>query len=327
MVRLFARILTALAFTASALATLPTTTVYQSPAGLPFENIAVRASGALLLTSVYSPILYSLDATTGVLTDVVTVGNGATALLGITEYEKDTFAVVACQFDTATSEEIGGTAQIWSINLTGPKPVASEVSALPSTVVGANGISAIYGSSTVFVADSGSGTIFAVNMNGGTNSIALTAPALAPIGSLLGINGLKVHGSSLFFTNSAAGTFGFIPIPTSRTGAISTILSPTSIVTLGKLEDGAASSTHVYDDFAIDASGRAWVATHPGSITLFTPRGNTYTETDAIVGDRSDSNVFKVPTSAAFGRTTKDSSTLYVTTDGGQVIAVNTSGA
>ncbi|KAF7296310.1 F-box domain-containing protein [Mycena chlorophos] len=312
---LFSRVL-ALATVSSVLASLPTSTVYQSPAELPFENIAVRASGQLLLTSVYSPILYSLDASSGVLTNLVTVGNGSTALLGISEYQKDVFAVVASQFDATTDTEIGGTVQIWSVDLTGSSPAATKVSSLPSTVIGANGLSAIFGSNTIFVADSGSGTVFSVNMASGAFTSAVQATALEPVGSLLGINGLKVSsdGTTLFYTNSAVGTFGSIPIPPPSRINAGTALNSQAITVLGDLEDGAATSAHLFDDFALDSKARPCMG--PGS---------SFTETDDIVGDAADYNVLVVPTSCAFGRTSSDQQTLYVTTDGGAVVAVDTS--
>nr|GAT51130.1 predicted protein [Mycena chlorophos] len=297
----------------SALASLPTTTIYQSPAMLPFENIAVRASGQLLLTSVYSPVLYSLDASSGTLTEVITVGGGATSLLGISEFSADNFAVVAAEFNATTDTEVGGTVAIW------------HVASLPSFVIGANGLSAIFGSNTVFVADSGSGTIFIIDMSSGAVAVGVQAAALEPVGQLLGVNGLKVSESTVYFTNSAQGTFGSIQILPSSSGPT---LNASSITTLGTLEDGAPSAQHLFDDLAVDTEGRAWVAVHPGSISLFTPNDDEadWIQTDAIVGDTDDYNVFVVPTSCAFGRTPSDATTLYVTTDGGQVVAVDTSG-
>ncbi|KAF7296319.1 hypothetical protein HMN09_01101700 [Mycena chlorophos] len=306
----------------SAFASLPTTTIYQSPAMLPFENIAVRASGELLLTSVYSPVLYSLDASSGTLTDVITIGGGATSLLGISEFSADNFAVVAAEFNATTDTEVGGTVAIWHVCLTGSTPVATNIASLPSSVIGANGLSAIFGSSTVFVADSGSGTIFTIDMSSGAVAVGVQAAALEPVGQLLGVNGLKVSESTIYFTNSAQGTFGSIDILPGAT------LNASSITTLGTLEDGAPSAQHLFDDLALDTEGRAWVAVHPGSISLFTPNDDQadWVQTDAIVGDTDDYDVFVVPTSCAFGRTPSDATTLYVTTDGGQVVAVDTSG-
>ncbi len=79
----------------------------------------------------------------------------------------------------------------------------------------------------------------------------------------------------------------------------------------------------VFDDFAFDSEGRAWVATNPGALTLFTRLKNGTLEEEIAV-----STVLNGPSSAAFGRDgAQETKILYVTTRAGQIVAVDTSGA
>ncbi|KAJ7708542.1 hypothetical protein B0H14DRAFT_3024100 [Mycena olivaceomarginata] len=134
-------------------------------------------------------------------------------------------------------------------------------------------------------------------MSTGAVRIAIQDAAMAPgaPAPALGINGLHIHGSALYFTNSQQGTFARIPIAVQSKGVSKAApLSPQGL-------------PHRYDDFTFDADGRAW------ALTLLYPLTN------------GTSAVFMEPTSAAFGRGV-NKKILYVTTEGGQVVSVDTSG-
>ncbi|KAJ7462546.1 hypothetical protein FB451DRAFT_1266958 [Mycena latifolia] len=87
-----------LEFAGCGIATFPTQLVFQSATGQLLENLAVRPSSKLLITSTQSPTLYTLDPTAAnaTLDEVYTFPN-ANGLTGIAEYRPDVYAVVASE--------------------------------------------------------------------------------------------------------------------------------------------------------------------------------------------------------------------------------------
>ncbi|KAJ7768655.1 hypothetical protein DFH07DRAFT_954549 [Mycena maculata] len=120
--------------------------------------------------------------------------------------------------------------------------------------------------------------------------MASNAPAPA-----LGINGLHVHSGDLYFTNSELGTFTRMRLNiqgrrVSQAGATQV---------LGVVQPSGGE----YDDFVIDHKGRAWVTTHPATLTLLYETDNGTWAQETAAGDaEGNSTVFIQPTSAAFGR-------------------------
>jgi hypothetical protein len=93
-------------------------------------------------------------------------------------------------------------------------------------------------------------------------SLSLSNPtSLAP----LGVNGIKLCDNYVFFTNSAQGTFGRVPV-----GPRGDVLGAVDIMTniSSSAEAGVA-----YDDFVFDSSGIAFVARHPNSLVKIEPDG------------------------------------------------------
>jgi sugar lactone lactonase YvrE len=125
----------------------------------------------------------------------------------------------------------------------------------------------------------------------------------------LGINGLHVRAGLLYFTNTQLGTFARVP------------LGGGAVEVLGVPQPG------LYDDFAFDSEGRAWVTTSPAALTLFTRLKNGTWEQEIVVpGDAVGSTVLNGPSAAAFGRDgARETKILYVTTRAGQIVAVDTS--
>ncbi|KAJ7053014.1 hypothetical protein C8F01DRAFT_1168645 [Mycena amicta] len=296
-----------------ALATFPTSLLYQSPTGLFLENIAVRASSQLLLTSGVSPTLHTLDPRTVTpnatlnLQEVYTFPN-ATALTGIAEYAPDVFAVVACILDGRTEER--GSVVVWRVDFTRGHPtlavVAEPIARIPNST-DANGLSAVPVPGlpdVVLVADSAAGAVYAVNMRTGDVSLVIRDVLLG--GSTtesLGINGLHMHDGFLYATNSGRGD-----VPPNGAFEVIGVLPP----------DAPANSA--FDDFAFDERGRAWVTVHPGALALFTPHKNgswPWVQENAAGDPEGNYAVFVEPTSAAFGRGGLGmEKTLYVVTEG-----------
>ncbi|KAJ7053024.1 hypothetical protein C8F01DRAFT_997307 [Mycena amicta] len=310
-------------------ATFPTTLLYQSPTGLVLENIAVRASSQLLITSTVSPTLHTLDPHTpnATLNALYTFPN-ATGLTGIAEYAPDVFAVVASVLNATSRTEEVGSVVIWRVDFThNLKPTAQPIANVTPT----NGLSAVPGlSDVVLTADSADGAVYAVNMRSGDVSLVIRDVLLAPPATAtLGINGLHVHQGFLYATNSGRGTFLRVPLAVRLSKGLVHATGPLEVI--GVLQNGGASNSHGFDDFAFDKNRRAWVTVHPGSLALFTPQKNGSWVQENAAGDPQGSDaVFVEPTAAAFGRgggivgKGKEWEKLYVTTAGGQIVVVDT---
>ncbi|KAJ7741750.1 hypothetical protein DFH07DRAFT_964796 [Mycena maculata] len=273
-----------LEFARCGIATFPTQLVFQSPTGQALENIAVRPSSKLLITSTVSPTLYTLDpiAANATLDEVYTFPN-ANALTGIAEYRRDVYAIAASELND-TSIMIAPGSVIPQSKLT-------------------NGLSTVPGHpDLVLAADSILGAAFEVNVRTGAVRVLIQDAAMAPgppggPPPPIGINGLHL------------GTFSRV------------LLDGGAVEVLGVPRPG------VYDDFAFDSEGRAWVATNPGALTLFTRLENGTFEQEIAVGDATGTTVLNGPSTAAFGRDgARETKILYVTTRTGQIVAVDTSG-
>lgn len=149
------------------------------------------------------------------------------------------------------------------------------------------------------------------------------APTLAlPV---LGINGIRLFSNhTLYFANSAQGILATIPINLDGTAA-----GPARKI-------ASAAKGTVYDDFALNRYGDAFVATESGDSVVEVRRDGSMR---TIAGAVNTTEIAE-PTSAQFGRTVVDRDVLYVTTAGGlafpidghlvvggQVVAVDTRGS
>ncbi|KAK8051169.1 hypothetical protein PG993_002554 [Apiospora rasikravindrae] len=115
----------------------------------------------------------------------------------------------------------------------------------------------------------------------------------------IGINGLRVRGDYLYFTNSNQGTFVRVRIDEygRRTG---------NFEVLARSPDAA----HIYDDFTFDQAGNAYIATHSSSVFKVTPRGVQ----TLLVGDSSKyAQLLAEPTSATLAL---DGKCIYVSNGG-----------
>ncbi|KAJ7642259.1 hypothetical protein FB45DRAFT_738618 [Roridomyces roridus] len=270
-----------------------------------FENLAVRASGELLITSVVSPTLNSLDptATTPTLTPVFTFPD-ATGLSGIGEIRPGVFAIIAAVRNGTT--DVPGTASIWTVDFTTGKTPTARLGATIPTAGLANGLGVIPGDpDLVLIADAVLGLAWGVNVRTGNVSVFMQTPEMAPIGAsapapVLGINGLHVQRGMLHFTNSQQQTFFRVPLAGGTVGTV---------------------GTGMFDDFTLDGRGRAWLATNPGSLTLISPLADgTFSEATVV------NTTLNGPSSAAFGRKLgRETTTLFMTSRGGQIVSVDTS--
>ncbi|KAJ7780078.1 hypothetical protein DFH07DRAFT_730119 [Mycena maculata] len=293
------------------------------------ENIAVRPNSKLLLTSVLSPTLYTLDPTAAnaTLSKVYTFPN-CSGLAGISEYQPDVYVIIVSTNNLTTDSALPGTVSVWRLNLTSTSPIVKCVVFVPNSTL-LNRLSTVPGlPHTVLAADSHLGAAYEIAMStrGVAPHVAIQDAAMAPPPAIR-INGLHVHNGQLYFTNSQQGPFAWVPLCI-QDGLVT---QAGAVQILGSIEPAGAAVGHEFDNFPFDRGGRAWIAAHPGALTLFypLPKG-TWVQQNAA-GDPEGgtvTGVFNGPTSAAFGRgSIGEEEMLYVTTEGGQVVHVDTSGA
>ncbi|KAJ7106686.1 hypothetical protein C8R44DRAFT_638338 [Mycena epipterygia] len=204
---------------------VPTTLVYQSPTGLFLENIAIRPSSKLLLTSTASPTLHTLNLSSvnATLDEVYTLPN-ATGLTGIIEYQPDVYAVVASVLNITTLSPSGASISArrppLRLALRASRKAPSSISGVPqSTLI--NGLSTIPGyRDFALAADLDLGAANEIAM--GTDAVRMTIEnaAMAPDAPVpaIGINDLHVHGGALYFANSQKGTFARVSIAVKSRG-------------------------------------------------------------------------------------------------------------
>ncbi|KAJ7715833.1 hypothetical protein B0H16DRAFT_1804872 [Mycena metata] len=332
---LLSSLISAGAESASSSRSSPAPVVYQPPVTLELENIAVRASSQLLITSVVSPTLHTFDPTAinGKFDAVHTFPN-VTGLTGIVEYRPDVFALLASRLNSTTGNMAPGSISAWSVDFNAPTPLVREIGPLADTP-NANGLTALPTAPDILLfSDSTLGAVWQLDARTGASRIAIQDPSMLPsaapvVGINAGINGLHVRLEAqtpyLYFTNTHLATFSRVALEFKR-GNVS---AAGPIQTLATIPQPPAIQQQDPDDFALDERGRAWVTVHPGAITVFSPPAHETTgnwSQTTVLGDvnGTDAQLFQ-PTSAAFGRgSLVQSKTLYVVTAGSQVVAIDT---
>lgn len=155
-----------------------------------------------------------------------------------------------------------------------------------------------YDPSVVLVADAAKGVIWRVNTATGDYAITIDDPTFKPTAAVpLGVNGLHILNSELYFTNLATNSVGKLTItPEGRAANRTQVLTTKALAA---------------DDFALSDTGIVYAA---GANTLW--RASADGHTVAFVGD-PNSTVIQGITSARFGRTALDNDVLYLSTQGG----------
>ncbi|KAK4143450.1 uncharacterized protein C8A04DRAFT_28875 [Dichotomopilus funicola] len=307
----------------------PIRTIHTFPNNTFLENIAVRANGNLLLTSVTVPSLFTIDpTTTNPPAPALHTFPNATGLTGITEITPDIFALVTGTWDLSTGRAALGSIAIWTVDFTTTllDPTSSPKVNFVTTIAESTVINGLARHPTnprlLLAADSARGAIWRVDVLTGAVDVAFEDAALFTLtgtesGKNLGINGLKArveHGKGyVYFGNLAKGLFGRVRVDAEG----------------GKVGDGEVLATRKgvvadmeYDDFAFETrknvGGRkeghaVWMAAHPSYLV----------RVDLRSGEQwvvNDTEKLSKPTSAAFGRgSRKQERTLYVTNGGEQV--------
>ncbi|KAI9837212.1 MAG: hypothetical protein M1838_004851 [Thelocarpon superellum] len=278
-------------------------TIHAFPTNFFVENIAVRHTGELLVTVYSAKELFQLDPLGS--TPPVLVHQFSKDISGIVELGHDkfyvstgsigsagTFEIVEVDVSTLTTDAAG--------HVTTPATVRTVVD-VPEAIF-LNGSTPLPGSEGVFLAaDSILGAIFQIDITSGKAKIWLQDEAFTKTTEnpfIPGANGIKSHGKHVYVSNTERLIVLRVPIsPTGEPGGpVETVFD----------RCGA-------DDFALDAAGTLYLATHVfNSVIKISPDGVR----SRIAGGPDDTTVAG-STSAAFGRTERDRTRLYVTTNGG----------
>ncbi|KAH8887320.1 hypothetical protein GQ53DRAFT_726104 [Thozetella sp. PMI_491] len=170
----------------------------------------------------------------------------------------------------------------------------------------------------ILAADCLNGQIVRLETTTGAHETVLDIPQLhaSPDGAFpVGVNGLKIHGGYLYWTNTEKVTFFRIRID--EDGYPLEDAQAETIITIPSL--------HALDDFIFDPEGNIWgVGSTENQVFVIhrdrsTPDG--YGSLQFVAG-ALDSLAIPGPTSCIFGKG-DDSKTLYILTSGGIVMPIN----
>jgi hypothetical protein len=248
---------------------LPAKTIFQLGPDTWIENIAVRSNNDLLLTVLTTPDLYTFTPSSPNSQKLLHTFPNATSLLGITETTPDTFVLIAGNYTAATHTSIPHTYAIWRVDFNTVSPTITKITDIPEAIF-FNGITTLPSCpDKVLIADSILGAMFSLDTSTGEYDIAIQIPEMAysPTGFVkIGINGLHVHGSYLYFTNSFVGLYRIL------------IDAEGTVLPGAKAEFLGIGSAGFLDDFTLDGKGNAWVMTDlDDTVLVFGVDGKTET--------------------------------------------------
>ena len=271
----------------------------------------MRPDGSILTTIATAPELYLIQPSfSNPNLQLLHRFDKSTSVTGITEVSPDSFQVPTTN-TTGLAKHPQVAATNW--NVTFPHPNATSpfvrLSANLPDVMDSNGLVTL-NKHKALLADSAQGLVYAVGIESGKYNAATKDPLSASNERLrVGVNGLKIAASTLYFTSSAPNLLGRVNIDP-KTGAA---LGPTSKVVNG-LHPAVG-----YDDFALNFNGQAFATNAAGNLI---ERVDLGTQQQTIVAGNINSTDITEPSLAAFGRNWKEN-TLFVTTIGGLLFPIN----
>ena len=263
---------------------VPSTLLAEWPAGTFVENLVVRADGKLLVAVHSTNQIELIDPTrSSAARDVFAELPGPIA--GPAYVGDDLFVNVSAPgqppghvFRVAASGEVEPWVEIPdALFLNGSTPFVGR---------------------SLLVGDAVRGRLIRVDVERRTQSVWLEDAALKKVTNepwLPGVNGIKVFGRHVYFSNTDAAHIGRIAIEADgRAGSVEIV-----------------AKAFTCDDFAFDVEGNLYATTHVhNSVTRLSPSGERVVLAGAKEGLAGS-------TAVAFGRGAADARSLYVTTTGG----------
>ncbi|KAJ5824681.1 hypothetical protein N7447_007021 [Penicillium robsamsonii] len=284
----------------------PASTVFQLERnGSWFENLAVRSNGNILATRIDTPELWSIvqnsnSSHLGQATLLFRFPN-AMSTMGITEIDHDVFAVISGNISLPSITPTQGSFVVWTVNVTGATPEAKVLAPLPKGQF-LDGITK-FSDDLLLISDAAMGTIWCLNTTTGESSVALSHASMLPAAGQavkVGVNGLKVLNSFVYYTSTSQEVYARIPVDGNATA-----VGPVEIITSG----------FTFDDFILTKDGTAYLSTNPqNELIKVSPRGRVR----LFAGNQFMLSVGG-STAVAINR---EHSILYVTTSGAQFAPV-----
>lgn len=276
--------------------------IWNFPNGTWVESLAVRGNGQILTTILSSSQVYQVDPSKKTPATLVHTFESFRGCLGIVELQPDIFYVVVGNVTSQVFPDTAGSFTVWELDMRkfvpGRAPATVTKKATFPQSVFLNGITTInpFSSSILLIADSGAGAVWSLDTSTGRIAKASSDPRLAPTNGTrpLGVNGVKVHQGTLFFTNFNQQIFASADI-----GPQGDLQSPAKIL---------ATELDGVDDFQLDVHGDAFF-TGNDQLRYYRFGGNN-------VSVLSRDPLLEGSTAVQFGRRPSDSRSLYVSTFG-----------
>ncbi|KAF5612745.1 uncharacterized protein FTJAE_14034 [Fusarium tjaetaba] len=278
--------------------------------GVRIENVASRSNGDLLLSTMGEAKLYSVNPyKSPAKPEVIAQIEGVNSLFGITEIGNDVFALAA---GNNTGEQFQNNSMKLSLLKFKHGQLSVGTVFEESTYGPVNGIVALpHHKHIILGADSVRGEILRIDTTTGRIAVAIRDREFTPSADGqygLGVNGIKIYKSHLYFTNTDRQTFGRIKIDKLGNKA-----GPVEIIY--RIETGSPS---IPDDFSIDKKGNAYVGVWQDKLIKITPNGKATALSEGLLAG---------PTSVTLSR---DGKSVFVVTagmnndnvSGGQVVQV-----
>jgi hypothetical protein len=187
------------------------------------ENLAIRHSDDILVTSTSSGALYQIRPRNDMPPVLVAKMDDASGLLGIVELQRDIFYVAGSNISERVAAP--GSNRVWRIDMRcfkmSPDGIvlhpasATLVARLPDAML-LNGMSrlSLDDDAHLLIADSVAGSIIKLNVYTGRHSVFSNDSTMAPspTGLGLGINGIHVQDATVYYTSLDQGLFASIEI-------------------------------------------------------------------------------------------------------------------
>ncbi|KAJ6004302.1 hypothetical protein N7499_000372 [Penicillium canescens] len=266
-----------------------------------FENLAAQRNGSLLATRMDVPELWSINPSKNISRkscgSVLFRFPNATSVLGITEIDKDVFAVIAGNVSLPSVTPTPGSFVIWTIDLTSAEPKAKILAPMPAGQF-LDGMSK-FNDNLLLISDTAKGVVWRLDITTGNYSEALRDPIMLPAAGqpiAVGVNGINVLGDNVYFTSTTQEVFARVQVDENAAA-------------VGPIQQLVSGFT--FDGFALAEDGTAYLSTNPqNELIKVTPEGRVH----MVAGGQ-----FRITIGGSTAVTTNnDLSLLYVTTSGAQ---------
>ncbi|KAH8892577.1 calcium-dependent phosphotriesterase [Thozetella sp. PMI_491] len=255
--------------------------LYKFPNATWVENLAIRQTGQLILTTISSGTLWTFDTNASAPREAITLPN-ITAITGISEIAPDEFVVAGGVISPSGSSFVFSNTALFIIDFQGCKPTLKHT--VPVSFTFPNGVAVLPSApNIVLVSDSVLGGIWRVDTKLGSADKILQDPSFAPTNTSIGINGLKIWNEYLYYATTATGIIGRVAI--SKDGFQN---GPLEVV--AQLNNTSQS----FDDFSIDKHGTIYAAVHPNAVECIFQDGR-----QVVLTGGGNSTLLEFPTSVA----------------------------